>query len=62
MQLPDLRVSIHGSRFSQPFPSFLPQFGGGMQRELLLHPHLMCLDRFDAHVQFSRQFRNAHAL
>ena len=32
-----------------------------MQGELLLHPHLMRLDRFNAYMQFSRQFRNAHA-
>ena len=45
--------SVHG-RLSQPFPSFLSQLGGGMQRELLLHAHLMCLNRFNAYMQFSR--------
>jgi len=31
-----------------------------MQRELLLHPHLMRLDRFNTYMQLSRQLRNAH--
>ena len=44
---------VHG-RLSQPFPSFLSQLGGAMQRELLLHAHLMCLNRFNAYMQFSR--------
>ena len=44
---------VHG-RLSQPFPRFLSQLGGGMQRELLLHAHLVCLNRFDAYMQFSR--------
>jgi hypothetical protein len=32
-----------------------------MQGELLLHAHLMCLNRFDADMQFTRQFGNAEA-
>src|SRR5438067_7724352 len=32
-----------------------------MQRELLLHAHLMCLNRFDADMQFTCQFGNAEA-
>ena len=45
--------SVHG-RLSQPVPSFLSQLGGAMQRELLFHAHLMCLNRFNAYMQFSR--------
>ena len=41
--------SVHG-RFSQPFPSFLSQLSGGMQSELFLHAHLMCLNRFNAYM------------
>src|SRR2546430_17527777 len=44
--------SVHG-RLSQPFPSFLSQLSGAMQRELLLHAHLMCLNRLNAYMQFS---------
>jgi len=36
--------SVDG-RLSQPFRSFLPQFSRAMQRELLLHTHLMRLDQ-----------------
>jgi hypothetical protein len=35
----------------------LSQFSGGMQRKLLLHPHLMSLNGFDTHMQFSHQLR-----
>jgi hypothetical protein len=52
--------SIH-SRLSQPFSSLLSQFRGSMRPEFVLHPHLMRLNRFDAYIQFTCQFRNADA-
>ncbi len=33
-----------------------------MHAEFLFHTHLMCLNRFDTYIQFSRQFRNGDAL
>ena len=41
-------------RSSEPIPGFLPQLGGTTQRELLLDAHLVCLNRFDAYIQFTR--------
>jgi hypothetical protein len=39
----------------------MSQLSSAMQREFLLHAHLVRLNRFDAYVQFTRQFRNAEA-
>ena len=37
----------------QPFPSFLSQFGGATQRQLLFDAHLVRLNGFDADIQFT---------
>src|SRR5262249_50767997 len=58
--LVQLRIFVDAvhDRSCQPLSSPLSQLSSAMERELLLHSHLVCLNCFDTYIQFVRQLRS----